>query len=75
MTIPLFDLYTLEILARRTGYTMRYLLDVATYPQKLNPRFRRICCQRLRRSEEELFGPPPRSLTELIAPDPSAMLQ
>ena len=57
--IPLFEHYTIETLARRTGYSERYLLDLKEGSSKINPRFCRVVSQRLRRSEEELFGPTP----------------
>lgn len=57
-TPPLFKRYTIETLARRSGYNPHYLLWLQEHPEIISPLFRRRMAHRLRRTEEDLFGPP-----------------
>lgn len=53
---PLFSLFTLEEISRRTGYTERYLVDVKFGDTSITGRFRKVCSRILQRPEAELFG-------------------
>lgn len=54
---PLFELYGIEAIAAKTGYSLYYLLNVKDGSRPANPKFRRLCALGLRRQEESLFGP------------------
>lgn len=53
---PMFAFFGLDIIAARTGYGYAYLVAIMNGTHPANPRFRRICSERLGKSEAELFG-------------------
>ncbi len=55
--LPIFRRYNIEEIARRTGYSERYLLGVKVGSFEANTRFRRLVSQFMNESEAELFGP------------------
>jgi len=52
---PLFELYTMEDIADRTGYSLQYLLSVREGRKAANQRFRRTVCGILKRPDSMLF--------------------
>ena len=54
--LPIFDLFDLTELARRTGYSELTLVRIKTGVIAANKRFRRVCATTLGKSAEELFG-------------------
>ena len=54
---PVFEEYTFNDLAERTGYSIPYLYEFAVGRVPLKKRFKFVVSRVLQRSEEELFGP------------------
>ena len=55
-TPPIFDLFSIEMLHARTGYSETTLYDLKLRPERIRPGFRRKMSGMLRMSERELFG-------------------
>ena len=53
---PLFLQYNLEFLSGKTGYSARYLGEIAQGKRRANRQFRAFCVRALGKTEEELFG-------------------
>ncbi len=58
VTPRLFQVYTIEDLAEKTGYSVAYLTDLRNQPKRIRPRFKRVVAIALRKTEAELFGAP-----------------
>ena len=54
--IPLFELFTLDELHKRLGYSFDYLIELMNGRKPLNERFRLNASGILNRPEAELFG-------------------
>lgn len=52
---PIFESYTVDELARRTGYSEYYILQVRDGTKPLTKPFRRLCAAVFQRPEAELF--------------------
>ena len=52
---PLFERYSVETIARRTGYTYMWVLSLKEGKDPISPKFRRKVSIILHKPEEELF--------------------